>query len=90
MHYGKRLESFRKSRYFQSNGGRNVCAPSTDDVSERSLRKCEVSRDQTSLEEEREEDGFSLGAQTGEFKAEHANAENQTINRDAWTRLGAA
>lgn len=36
----------------------------------------EVSRDQMSLEEEREEDGFSLKAQTGELdKAEHANAE---------------
>lgn len=34
-----------------------------------------------SLEEEREEDGFSPKAQTGEWdKAEHANAENRTRN----------
>uniref|UniRef100_H2RVB3 Leucine-rich repeats and calponin homology (CH) domain containing 4 n=1 Tax=Takifugu rubripes TaxID=31033 RepID=H2RVB3_TAKRU len=37
---------------------------STDDFSERSLRMTEVSRDQMNLEEEQEEDGFSL--KTGE------------------------
>ncbi|XP_011604811.1 leucine-rich repeat and calponin homology domain-containing protein 4 isoform X2 [Takifugu rubripes] len=38
---------------------------STDDFSERSLRMTEVSRDQMNLEEEQEEDGFSLKTVNG-------------------------